>query len=68
MAEASVAVKNPAKIPPMTITNNIKLGIALMNTRAASGNATLSPTGYPFLTAKIAATSIMDIPVSIPGR
>ena len=59
---------SPAKIPPITITNSIKLGIALKNTLVASENGTRTPTGYPFRAANIAATIMIATPVRIPGR
>ena len=46
MAEASVAVKIPATIPPITTTNNIKLGKASTNLLKNSLKPTNLSVGY----------------------
>ena len=49
MAEASVAVKKPKTIPPMTIKSNKILGSALIKLEMIFLKLLLFKTGYPFL-------------------
>ena len=68
MAEASVAVKKPNTIPPITIKSNKILGRALIKLEMILLKLLLFKTGYPFLFAQIAATIIRKNPIMIPGR
>ena len=45
MAAASVAVKTPATMPPITTTSRNRLGSAATNRRATSATGSRSPTG-----------------------
>src|SRR5690606_40410133 len=67
IAEASVAVNAPTTIPPITTTNNIKLGKALTTFTPSSLQEVISPAGSLCFLIKIAATSININPISKPG-
>ena len=68
MAEASVAVKIPPRIPPMTIMTSSRLGRASKKAFAAWAQVGRSETGYPRCLAIPAQTSMMDRPIRMPGK
>ena len=68
MAEASVAVKKPKTIQPITIKSNKRLGRALIKLEMIFLKLLLFTTGSPLLYAQIAATIIRKNPIMIPGR
>lgn len=67
IADASVAVKIPVTIPPITNTNKNKLGTASTKVLNTSLNELLLPILYFFFFAQTDATTISNKPVRIPG-
>jgi len=59
IADASIAVKNPVKIPPMMITIKAKLGIASFNTFPTCFPCPFGTVGYLFFFATTNATSMI---------
>ncbi len=67
MALASVAVKIPATIPPITITMSKRLGIARKKVRTPSESPGRPATGYRRRTAITPPTSMSARPNRMPG-
>ena len=65
--EASVAVKTPVTIPPITTTNSNKLGKASKKVLSIVPKLLRSPAGYFFFLIQKVATNISASPIKIPG-
>ena len=67
MAEPSVAVNTPFRIPPITMIIKSRLGRASHSTLSASLGVTEKVDTYPLLFAMYPAINIREIPQAMPG-